>query len=217
MTSSLNLDFNSHNLFFNQLGFDYIDNSTYYSLQELEFDPLVQINNQADAINVYIVDTAPFKGQANGIGSQALVIPKLNVLKTTLPHEVGHCLNLLHTHEALIYGVENIPRTGFNANCGIAGDQLCDTPADPGLINFGSNPNVDINCIYTGGGGYSPDTHNIMSLSREICKNSFTIGQELRMRDAINTLPVLQAVVGNSCGVITGNTVTCSNLNTVLT
>lgn len=213
MTNLLNIEFNPHNLFFNQLGFDYIDNSTYFNLQELEFDPLVQINNQADAINVYIVDTAPFNGQANGIGSQALVIPKLNVLKATLPHEVGHCLNLLHTHDTLIYGAENIPRTGPNANCSSAGDQLCDTPADPGL----GNGNVNSNCNYTGGGGYIPDTYNIMSLSREICKNRFTIGQELRMRDAIYALSVLQAVVSNSCGIIEGDTITCLDPTTTLT
>ncbi len=189
-------------MFFNQLGFDYIDNSTYYSLQELEFDPLVQINNQADAINVYIVDIAPYKGRANGIGSQALVVKASNALGSTLPHEVGHCLNLLHTFQGTAANTSGCAEFigEIYPNCKDCGDEVCDTPADDGNQNDN---------------GYQPDLTNNMSYYDN--RDHFTIGQELRMRDALAALSILQNVVGNSCGIVEGDTVTCSNLNTVLT
>lgn len=97
----------------------------------------------------------------------------------------------------------------------ICGDYIEDTPADPRLISSGNNSNVNSNCIYTGGGGYSPDTHNFMSYSRIACRDRFSIGQELRMRDALSAIPELQNVISTSCESIYGDTITCNDPTTV--
>jgi len=222
MTALLNQEYNPHNLFFNQIGFDYIDNSNLYNINDdNEFYALTQINNQSNAINIY---TTNFVDGATGradIGSQAAVIRGDKVLDPTLPHEVGHCLNLYHTHHGTVYeegdDFEQCPELIDGSNSDICGDYVEDTPADPGLISIGSNSNVDSSCNYTGGGGYNPDTRNIMSYSRDNCRNSFTDDQEIIMRDAIAGIPVLQNVVSNSCGIISGDNVTCTNPTTLLT
>lgn len=202
MTALLNQEYNPHNLFFNQLGFDYIDNTDYYTLSDSEYSSLVQINNQGDAINIYIVGGAGYHGEANGIGSQALVIVKDYVLQSTLPHEIGHCLNLLHTFQGTADNTSGCAELigEIYPNCRDCGDKVCDTPADDGNQNDN---------------GYQPDLTNIMSYYDN--RDHFTIGQELRMRDAIEALSVLQNVVGNSCGIVEGDTVTCSDPTTILT
>ncbi len=119
-----------------------------------------------------------------------MVIRNDRTLTSTSPHEIGHCLNLIHTHETVL-GIEN-PN---GSNCLTAGDLVCDTPADPKL---GTN-NVNNNCKYTGGNVYNPLTNNIMSYFRAPCRNEITNKQGLRARDAILNKPILQNIISNSC------------------
>jgi len=92
---------------------------------------------------------------------------------TVLAHELGHFFGLLHTHETF-RGRE----LADGSNCKIAGDLICDTPADP---NLGA---VDLDgCTYTAnfvdfkGNQYRPDPTNIMSYAPIRCTNRFSIGQ----------------------------------------
>ncbi len=88
---------------------------------------------------------------------------------STLAHEIGHYMGLMHTHggssDELVDG----------SNCSTEGDLICDTPADPGLSGL-----VDSACVYTGTAldannqAYVPDVTNIMSYSRKVCRTSFT-------------------------------------------
>ena len=57
---------------------------------------------------------------------------------STLPHEVGHFYGLPHTHDQ---GNELVN----GSNCATAGDNFCDTPADPNLSGV-----VNSSCVYTG-------------------------------------------------------------------
>lgn len=91
---------------------------------------------------------------------------------STLAHEIGHYMGLMHTHGGssgeLVDG----------SNCSQQGDLICDTPADPGLSGL-----VDNACMYTGTAldannqPYQPDVTNIMSYSRKVCRTSFTTMQ----------------------------------------
>lgn len=204
--NNLNQFYSTHNVIINNLGTDFIDNSSYLNVDnENESANLGQINNRSDAINYYIVSElwnvydnngniiGFVAGTANNIPSNNLVIRNDRTLTTTSPHEIGHCLNLLHTHETA-RGLEAIN----GSNCGTTGDLVCDTPADPRL---GTN-NVNANCEYFGGNGYNPLTNNIMSYSRNHCRDEFTNGQGFRIRSAIQNEPILQNVVSNSCTTI---------------
>lgn len=94
-----------------------------------------------------------------------------------LAHELGHFYGLYHTHE-VSFGKELVSKL----NCEIAGDLICDTPADPLLSTF----NVS-GCRYIGdevdaeGDSYRPDTRNLMSYSPPQCSNQFSWNQQLRM------------------------------------
>ena len=91
--------------------------------------------------------------------------------ETTFVHEIGHYLDLFHTHENY-RGNEYVN----GSNCSTAGDLICDTPADPQL----SYSKVDFDCNYTAaetdvnGDYYTPNTNNVMSYSRHHCRTELT-------------------------------------------
>jgi hypothetical protein len=205
MLNELNDFFNPHQIFFNSVGVNFIDNTNYVTTSESETNQLVAIDNNPNALNYYIVDelwdvfddngnfVGFVAGTAVNIPSNHLVIRNDRVLTTTAPHEVGHCLDLLHTHETN-RGVETIN----GSNCSAAGDLVCDTPADPRL-----RPTINVNwsCEYDGTGGYNPLTNNIMSYSFDFCRDEFTSGQGWRMRQAILNNSLLQPLLNVSCSI----------------
>jgi hypothetical protein len=85
------------------------------------------------------------------------------------------------------------------SNCDVAGDLLCDTPADPRLS---SSTVTDFpECLYIGGengpcpgdGPFAPDTSNLMSYSRKRCRDNFTAQQDTRaLATLINLRPELK-------------------------
>lgn len=189
VTDKLNEAYNSHNFFINNVGFDYIDDTTYFIFDNSEFTNLTTINSNSNAINIYIVDDfINYGGLSNNPGISS-VVKRDFVTNHTVSHEFGHCFGLLHTDATNAINEDA-------TNCNIAGDEVCDTPIDPGL-----NPLTNmLGCAYIGGGGYSPDTSNIMSLTSPNCMTHITLGQEMRMREYMASYAILQqAISANSC------------------
>ena len=91
-------------------------------------------------------------------------------LNRVLTHEIGHCLKLYHT----FYNTSSTNQCLNETNCVTQGDQVCDTPSTT------SN-------AYCSGAVNCPDAQieNYMDYTDEDCRNTFTEGQALRMRDAI--------------------------------
>lgn len=216
----LNTYFSPHDIYINQLGKDYIDNSDFLTigLEGGGIDHAIfQIQNNSNAINFYIVDDFELNGlagAAESVLSTNLAIKNEWAESIIAVHEVGHCLNLWHTHQAGGNGAEVITRIpSEGANCDIAGDYLCDTPADPGL----SIDNVDSNCQYIGETAHTPLTNNIMSGSPLDCRDSFTTEQYNRMKDALSDEAVLQGIISNSCVKLTDKEEVCQDGNTTFT
>ncbi len=137
-----------------------------------------------ELINLYIFnsltafDGTSLCGYAKFPGSSDMIFMDKDCLLdgSTLNHELGHFFGLYHTH-----GISNSNPTNElanGANCTVAGDDVCDTPADPNLKEV-----VDNNCNYTGnatdpnGDPYMPDPSNLMCYAPSQCRNDFSTGQ----------------------------------------
>ncbi|MCF3109575.1 hypothetical protein LL912_12410 [Niabella sp. CC-SYL272] len=212
---NLNDAYNYRRIYFYKASVDYIDNSTYYSLDvntaTNEFPGLIGINNNANALNLYLVSSisdvdGAYAGLAEDIPSKNAAIDQSVALQATTMHEVGHCLNLFHTHRG-----RGCADTGAcqeatdGSNCTTCGDFVCDTPADPCLSG-----QVNSACTFTGT-GFSPLTNNFMSYSTQACRTAFTNGQESRMHAALDAASVLQPIKKSTCDVpeITGPSDAC--------
>jgi len=174
IVDNLNSHYNPHNIKFNKVGFDFINSTLLNDVQPSEIGDLILLNNNPNSLNFYIVNTADFNGYGDILGTN-VVITKDAAVTGVASHEVGHNLNLRHTHDTR-FGIEN------DDNCTYAGDLVCDTPPDSGLRDYRDpqNPNypyyVDSNCNYTKNDGYNPDTENIMSYTSPTCLRHFTNG-----------------------------------------
>ena len=208
ITDNLNEFFSPHNIIINNAGSDFIDNTNFVNIGgENEASTLGQTVNKSNVMNYYIVETlwdifddgvlvGSVAGTANSLPSNNLVIRNDRTLTSTSPHEFGHCLNLLHTHETAL-GTEAIN----GSNCTNAGDLICDTPADNG----------------TGvSGGYTPDLTNMMSYYRP--RDHFTNEQGTRMRTAIEEESLFEDLTSLACVSISQvNTNVCFSGSTTIT
>ncbi len=223
----LNMDFNPHGIYFNWDGnIDYInDTYKYYHPTSTVFS----INNHTDGVDIYLFgdDSGGWNGmstgggQANGIGTLgssfwvsgyhlspvSLMLPTAR--SHVISHEMGHVLNLYHTHHGTVTETGDpgqCPELVNGSNSDICGDYITDTPADPKM-----NLNVDIyTCEWLGSGTdangapYDPDEMNIMSYTQPSCMDYITIGQRKRIKKALYFLPHLQELssyylYGNPC------------------
>lgn len=179
----LNQDFRSVGLSFYKCGStNYINNTTWYDLENSEFDAIEAAHGETNIINIYFVNGLIYNGSNTcGLawlpGGPDRIIIKNSCSATSLSHEMGHYLGLLHTHGYSNSIVTNEFVDG--SNCSEAGDFFCDTPADPSM--FGK---VNSSCIYTGtakdnhGDTYAPDVENIMGYALDQCRQYFTQEQK---------------------------------------
>lgn len=145
--------------------------------------------NKAGKINIYFIPTSntswTWRPNRSPKHQHILMWNFQAKDRVTLPHEMGHWFDLIHTHGggAKDSSLELVKRS----NCETEGDLLCDTPADPGL-----EQRVYSSCFFdwrqtgkdSNGDYYWPDTRNIMSYSIPSCVNRFSMGQILRMQAA---------------------------------
>ena len=100
----------------------------------------------------------------------------------TLPHELGHSLNLYHTFE----GDQDNNGNSIcptNTSCTVNGDKVCDTPP-----HKRSNSDCVIGTNSCDGGTTTENfIHNYMDYSSSACANMFTAGQKVRMLAALTT------------------------------
>ncbi|MFZ4427818.1 MAG: GEVED domain-containing protein [Saprospiraceae bacterium] len=182
--------------FFQCASVKYIDDNTLRNFFISQQSALVARSYVANVVNIYCVPTI----EGGGVGGYTYLPgsrqPDLIVMddglltSTTLTHEMGHFFGLLHTHGMANCG-NVLPATDElvdGSNCSTAGDLVCDTPADPGLLGIGcAQYQVDASCNYTGlaldarGQPFSPDVRNIMSYSRSSCRSRLSPGQYSRI------------------------------------
>lgn len=215
--NTLNDDFNSHNIFFIWNGtIDYIDNSSIYLSPS---NDIFSINNHQNGIDVYIYPlNSTTEGLSNGFGNgtELYVSGYYNgsslAATHVISHEMGHILNLYHTHHGTVFETGGDPNqcaelvNGSNAD--VCGDYVEDTPADPNI-----SEEVNSSCIWTNPlnkydsnhDQYTPNTHLIMSYTRPDCMEYFSLGQAVRMKESIESFQILDNML--LCYNISGNSV----------
>lgn len=200
----INQEFNKHNIYFKQVGFDFMNNSYYNNLPNgvAAFD-LMNDNINNNAINIYLVNNFYTAGQSASVIGRRLIVKNSLATQYSIIHEIGHCLGLFHTHKGVSSDPGCVELTN-GSNCSTCGDKVCDTPADPYLLD-----SVNTNCQYTGPNTHKPDITNFMSYSR--CRNHFTPGQEERMHLSVTGSSILQQVLSSECNIISGDYKICKN------
>lgn len=186
--------------FFQTGSVDFIDDDDFYFNinTQAEIDALRQTDPVANAVNVYFTANLAIGATGLcGISSFTWSAVQGIVMKnscadpgdTSIPHELGHYFDLLHTHETA-----DCVECPDGSNCTTCGDLLCDTPADPTL----TTGTVDPFCNYTGaatacdGQPYAPDPRNLMSYSTQTCRDRFSVGQQdLALATLVNLRPEL--------------------------
>ena len=212
-------DFKPHNIYFVwDCQIDYIDKNSWFQGPNTG---IYSVNNHYDGIDIYLFPstTSAAGGRANGVGTSSEFYvsgtwPAFGRVaqSSIISHEMGHVINLWHTHHGCELGGTWELTNG--SNCSIAGDFVCDTPADPHL-GFNVNANT---CEWSGIAAcsapeplssYSPDEEVIMAYTFPGCMEYFTAGQGQRMRNSIASLPYLQATISN-------HTISCCSKNLTL-
>jgi hypothetical protein len=184
---------------------NFIDDSFFYDFDYYNEALLTPTYDMPDVLNIYFANTVSVGGTP--VCGYAYLPPSSDHIfisnscalnKSTVPHEVGHYFSLYHTHGKWGSTTDELVN---GSNCLTAGDDICDTPADPNLSGM-----VDNLCFYTGtnldptGLPYDPRTDNIMSYSRKACRNRMSNGQYSRINySALNQRTNLSC--GNSCAV----------------
>lgn len=193
---SLNRHYNRHGIYFKSVGQDYINNTAFSSIDSSEeAGELAGVNVQQNAIDYYIVNnlwntsTGSVVGTALSIPSKRLVINRNFVTRPTSAHEIGHCLDLMHTFQGTLPNSGGCAENINGSNCLSCGDEVCDTPAD----NGGGVNN-----------GYMPDLNNIMSYYSNRWR--FTLGQTSRMKNEIFSNAMLLNVLSQDCVIPSLNT-----------
>lgn len=88
MLNELNEFFNPHQIFFNSVGTNFIDNTNYTIVSESEAEQLVTIDNNPNALNYYVVQELWNVGSGFVTGT-AVSIPSSIYIKTRAKNECG--------------------------------------------------------------------------------------------------------------------------------
>lgn len=184
---------------FEVCAFRIIPNFQYNALEGLnEWEELQVVYHQKNRINLFFVEEiafAPLECGYTDNGSIAVLdqdgIAVLKACVTEQPksitHEMGHYFGLLNTYEGSSEPADMELVDG--SNCDTAGDGLCDTPADPFVLEdlFTTWVDVSLGCRFVyavpdpNGQQYIPDVGNLMSGFPDACKCGFTYEQYVRM------------------------------------
>ncbi|MDX1912823.1 MAG: T9SS type A sorting domain-containing protein, partial [Saprospiraceae bacterium] len=186
--SDLNALFLPYNIQFFECGTrELFVNSTLFNFDITE-EPQLTAYDIPHVVNVYVFGTVTSGGQ--GIGGYSYLPPSSDRIvlskaggnlfnNKVFLHEVGHYFGLYHTHGKTNNGTTDEWANG--GNCLIAGDDVCDTDADPNLFSNTQNCQYIGTVLDQNGHPFTPDPGNHMSYAPANCRVHFSVGQMNRM------------------------------------
>ena len=130
------------------------------------------MNNHQNGIDVYIYPlNSTTEGLSNGFGNGTELYVSGNdngaslAATHVISHEMGHILNLYHTHHGTVYETGGDPNqcaelvNGSNAD--VCGDYVEDTPADPNISGEVNSSCIWTNPLYKFDSNHDPYTPNL--------------------------------------------------------
>jgi len=133
----------------------------------------------------FIAGYAYFPGSPSTLDGTVMLATQMITGQKTLPHEVGHALNLYHPFE----DSDNDTDCPSNTNCSTTGDLVCDT--DPITQNYNVGTGLyNFSCRTGANGCAAPNTYTINTesnfMSYTNCYTLFTNGQKARVQAAMS-------------------------------
>lgn len=132
----------------------------------------------------FIAGFAYFPGSSSSLDGTIMLATQMVAGQKTLPHEIGHALNLYHPFQ----GSADNTQCPANATCSTQGDRVCDT--DPIYNNLNSVTGIYSFACRTGANTCaSPNNYTINTesnfMSYTNCYTLFTNGQKARTQAAM--------------------------------
>jgi hypothetical protein len=131
----------------------------------------------------FIAGYAYFPGAPSTLDGTVMLATQMITGQKTLPHEVGHALNLYHPFE----GSANSSQCPPAGPCASTGDLVCDT--DPIALNF-NGTTYSFACRTGANGCAAPNNYTINTesnfMSYTNCYTLFTNGQKARVQAAMS-------------------------------
>jgi Pregnancy-associated plasma protein-A/Secretion system C-terminal sorting domain len=161
----------------------------------------------------FIAGYAYFAGAPSTLDGTVMLATQMISGQKTLPHEIGHALNLYHPFE----DSNDDTDCPVNTNCTTTGDLVCDT--DPITLNYNVGSGLYNFACRTGANGCAaPNNYTINTesnfMSYTNCYTLFTNGQKARVQAAM-TLPSRASLVSGTNLALTpcGTTINFSQAN----
>ena len=183
--AQINATYQDANVQFYKCGpINYIEDNAIYDLNRSNRS-ILNSYDVSGVMNFYFVNTySNYCGEGDypGVGERVIYATRCFGFSSAsvITHLIGQFFSLYPTH-----GTTNTAAELVNgSNCATAGDQICDTPADPNLYTSGYSSST---CQYTGNlldanqEPYQPDSTNFMSYASGSCRDHFTQMQKDRI------------------------------------
>lgn len=206
--ANANQYFAPHGITLINAGYNYVNSTALNNYLNPPSIPLVP-----NAINVFLITNSNdgWAGMAYMADVRTYVTKFALPSGRTLAHEIGHNLNLHHTFRCARN--PSCAEHPNGSNCSTAGDIVCDTPSEYDGSDYDYIvAGLPVPPLVYPESQHNPDLTNLMSY--RAVRDHFTAGQGNRMRNAIQSAPLLQQIRSNTCAIITGPDRICTTTTT---
>ncbi|MBL4662261.1 MAG: hypothetical protein JKY22_01565 [Flavobacteriaceae bacterium] len=198
--ANLNIAYNEFNVFFKLKGYDHFNSTDYYIFEHwIDLYSLINFAEtngyiEENSFNIFVPsDCLNCEGVAQDYNKTVVAVKAERLTDNfIMAHEIGHCFDLIHTFRFYNNSnglCERVTRdeTDIDYNATTHGDRVVDTAACS--INYSAEDCLytddKTDCVGTSYEIFEKDIRSFMGYRHGECRDSFTVGQKIRIREAI--------------------------------